>query len=78
MLADGKAASDTILLATSRPCWIARELSAKLTKGRPPVGSPRIEDGFGVVEELLDVLAAVSGSWDRIAIAACLLPGGQE
>ena len=57
ILVDVKAALDTILLATSPPCLIACEFNARLTKGRPPAGSPRIEDGFGVLEEFLDVLA---------------------
>ena len=78
MLADVKAASDTILLATIPPCLIARVFSAKLTKGSLPVGSPRIENGFGAVDELLGVLAAVSGSWDRIVRAASLFLAGQE
>ena len=60
MVTDVKAASDTILLATSPPCLIACEFNARLMKSRPPAGSPRIEDGFGVSEELLDALALVS------------------
>ena len=73
-----KAASDTILLATIPPCLIARAFSARLTKGSGPVGSPRIEDSFGAVEELPGVLAAIDGSWDRAVRAACLFLAGQE
>ena len=52
-----EAALCRILLATSPPCLIAREFNERVTKGRPSVGSPRIEDGFGVLEEFLGVLA---------------------
>ena len=78
MLADVKTASATILLATILPCLIARVFSAKLTKGSRPAGSPRTDDGFGAVEELRGVLAAISGSWDRTVRAASLFLAGQE
>ena len=48
-----EAALFTILPAMIPPCLIACEFKEKLTNGRFPEGSPKIEDGFGVLEELL-------------------------
>ena len=51
------AALRTILLAMSPPSLVACKFSSRLSKGSPPLGSLKLEDGFGILVVFLGGLA---------------------